>query len=105
MPGLQDLRKVVVASRLPVSEILDRISTGQDVTDAQIWSAASAAASLRFSFMNEFFTGINNLTPHTNEFDSFKRCLKGMVDVLMKNGILGVQDAQAIWMRVEEKGR
>jgi hypothetical protein len=94
-----------MASRLPVPEILDRISAGHEVTDAQIESAASAAASLRLSFMNEFFSGINNLTPHTGEFESFKRCLKGMVDLLMKNGIVGVQDAQAIWMRVEEMER
>jgi hypothetical protein len=75
---------------------------GQSVTDAQIETAADAAASLRKSFLSELFVGMENLTPHTNDFEAFKRCLKGLIDLLMKHGIVGVQDAQLIWIRVEE---
>ncbi len=94
-----------MATKLDVSEILDRIAKDQDVTKAQLETAATAAARLRAEFLQDAFRAIGTLTPHTTDFEAFKNCLKSVIDLLLKTGFMSVSEAQLIWLRIEEVER
>jgi hypothetical protein len=94
-----------MATRLEVSDILDRISQGTEASEAQLQKVGEAASALRDEFLKDAFQAAGTLTPHTPEFEGFKNCLKTMTDLLMKNGFVTPSEIQLIWIRVEEVER